>query len=256
MLRRPPLLLPTVLLAALAAAAPTPAASQVVSGVVVDGDTGAPVPVGRVVLLDSLDAVRAEALADLDGRFAVAAPAPGTYRLHATRMGYYDVLSDRLAVAAGDVRLRVALAPAPVAVEGLEVTTERRDLSLDAVDFYDRQSMGLGHFLTAEEIDGRPGMVRMGDLLREIPGVRIVESHFGHPRVLLRGTPTIRNPRGLCEPALVLDGIRIDPPWTQLVTPRELEGVEVYARALHVPVMFGAVARGCGVIVAWTRRGE
>jgi hypothetical protein len=41
-----------------------------------------------------------------------------------------------------------------------------------------------------------------------------------------------------------------------LVSPMELEGIEVYAHAAQVPVEFQRTRAGCGAILFWTRHAE
>ncbi|MDP9347783.1 MAG: Plug domain-containing protein, partial [Gemmatimonadota bacterium] len=66
--------------------------------------------------------------------------------------------------------------------------------------------------------------------------------------------------RGSCAPRVYLDGIRafhdgnmiID----NLVSPMDLEGIEVYRSSAEVPVQYGGMDAGCGAILIWSRRGE
>jgi len=67
-----------------------------------------------------------------------------------------------------------------------------------------------------------------------------------------------RRTRGLCEPALFLDGIRIQQsafqPIDDLLKPGMLEGIEVYTRFSDAPIQFQTETT-CGVVALWTREG-
>lgn len=117
-LRAVPLLLPALLL--FGGAAPLPAQAAV--GTVVDSAGGSPVSGALVVLLDRDGRTRAGALSNAAGRFSVQAPAPGTYRLRAERVGMAVALSPELALAAGQTREeRIVLAAAPVPLDRVTV---------------------------------------------------------------------------------------------------------------------------------------
>jgi Carboxypeptidase regulatory-like domain len=104
-----------------------PAAAQAVIGELVERTTGAPVGGAVVVLLDAEGTQRASALTGPTGVFALRAPAPGTYRLRAERVGYASTLSPPLELAAGQtVRHRLVSAEAAVQLDALAATGTRR----------------------------------------------------------------------------------------------------------------------------------
>ena len=60
-----------------------------------------------------------------------------------------------------------------------------------------------------------------------------------------------------CEPRLYLDGIRVHLPNVgidEIVTPLDLEGIEVYGSSAEVLVEMGGSNLNCGAIALWTRR--
>lgn len=63
--------------------------------------------------------------------------------------------------------------------------------------------------------------------------------------------------RGSCLPEVYLDGVpapgarQID----QLITPMDIEAVEIYRSPSEVPARFTTAASQCGVILIWSRRG-
>ncbi len=105
---RPALLLLVCLLA------PLPLAAQAVRGQVVSESGGAAVPRAMVMLLDTSGKTRAGALTGADGRFSIAAPAPGTYVLRAERVGHASAVSPVLTLRAGETVEQRLVAPAQV----------------------------------------------------------------------------------------------------------------------------------------------
>ncbi|HEV2736411.1 MAG TPA: carboxypeptidase regulatory-like domain-containing protein, partial [Longimicrobiaceae bacterium] len=105
---RPALLLLVCLLA------PLPLAAQAVRGQVVSESGGAGVPRALVLLQDTSGKTRAGALTGADGRFSLAAPAPGTYVLRAERVGHASALSPALTLRAGETVEQRLVAPAQV----------------------------------------------------------------------------------------------------------------------------------------------
>lgn len=112
---------PPVLAALLLFAAP--ASSQetaVVSGVVSDASTGAPLA-GAVLTLRT---TRSQTITDEEGGFALEAPV-GAHVLRVQRYGYED-LDRPLVVAGGMAPLDLRLQPAPIELDALEVTGNAR----------------------------------------------------------------------------------------------------------------------------------
>lgn len=123
----------TILLAALAATLPAaaaphaqlsaqtvPARSEAIEGVLVDPRTGEPVAGALVVLLRRSSERVAAALTGPDGRFRVAAPGPGRYRLRAERVGFASTTTPEIEVGAGKtVTYRMSTVSTGVTLEGV-----------------------------------------------------------------------------------------------------------------------------------------
>lgn len=233
---------------ATAAPAQTPAdASTLRSGVV----TG--------MIRDSLGSVVAGAEVGIAGRFGRGTTgSDGSFRIAAVPTGRQLVIARRLGfrpdsaiveVTGGDTaRVEITLAPvayriAPVVVEaGRPLYTGRMG------GFRERRDRGIGHYFTAEEIDRR-NPSRVSDLLRMVPGLRVVTQGNGQSVVLLR------NQR--CTPLVWLDGSPasagfLDP---DHFAPNTLAGIEVYSGPATVPAeLMGVRGQGaCGVIALWSR---
>jgi hypothetical protein len=98
-------------LGALAVLLPAGAHTQAVRGRAVDS-SGAPLPSAVVALVDTAGRSTEGALTGDDGGFTLRAPAPGTWRVRAERVGHRAAVSAPLTLAAGDT-LRIALTLAP-----------------------------------------------------------------------------------------------------------------------------------------------
>jgi TonB-dependent receptor-like protein len=186
-----------------------------------------------------------------DGEVALRAPAAGNYRLRAERPGYPTVITPAMALRTGDDVAVVLRAAPQVELKPVTVTANNRRPPGRAGGFYDRmQRYKTGTFITRDQIDkARPFFVT--DLLRTVPGV-IVEPNprgFGSQVRSLTG----------CRPNVFLDGLpfplageSID----DIVSPMQLEGLEVYPTAAEVPFDLHPVDPTCGAIALWTRSGK
>jgi TonB family protein len=117
--------------------------------------------------------------------------------------------------------------------------------------FYDRVGNGFGYFVTRDQIERRnPSNVT--DLMRSVPGVRLISTRYVQRAVRLR------NANANCPPQFWMDGIRLGEEYDMdFLDPASVEGIEVYSMA-SVPARFmvGPERRICGTIVMWTRQGE
>jgi 5-hydroxyisourate hydrolase-like protein (transthyretin family) len=101
--------------------------AQRIAGQLVSAESGLPIEGGIVTLQDDQGGNFAGTLSDAGGRFALAAPGAGRYRLRAERIGFATVTSPELRVAAGQtVEHRFTLAPQAVSLHGITVRTTRR----------------------------------------------------------------------------------------------------------------------------------
>lgn len=180
-----------------------------------------------------------------EGRFRFRDVPPGTYRIIATLIGYRE-RADTLVVEAGtELQMSLPLTVSPVPLEPIIVEVMRH-VPGPMEDFEARRRTRPGTFIDREQIERRSPLF-FTDILRTVPGARVVPiSPFGS-QVLLRGG---------CRPELWIDGLRMTslPEGVDaLVQPLDVEAVEIY-HASELPVEFGSSS--CGAIVVWTRRGE
>jgi len=107
--------------------AATPGGAQTVRGLMVERENATPIEAGFVVLLGPDGKELARALTDLNGRFTLRAPAPGTYRLRSERIGYRLTLSPPVQLEAGPaLEYRLDVESIPIQLEAIRVTGENK----------------------------------------------------------------------------------------------------------------------------------
>ncbi|MGH7569242.1 MAG: carboxypeptidase regulatory-like domain-containing protein [Gemmatimonadales bacterium] len=228
-------------------ATPPPSAAQQttgsISGQLVDALSGAPIPSGTVELLGTRRTVQS----DSAGRFTHSGLVPGTYILQIRAIGYAMLsavirLGEReTATHVFDLEALSYTLPA-VEVEGRPDLAHRRLL-----DFERRREAGRGYFITEAQIT-RSGASTLGDMLRGVPGVRIICNLTGCIARMING------PRA-CAPDYYMDGFPASNAATADMSVRGVIGVEIYRTLGETPLDFLRTSNRCGTIVIWTRSG-
>lgn len=212
-----------------------------VQGRVVDAESGDGLRDAEVYL----DGTRFRVGTDDRGRFRLEGLPDGTYVIGVTRLGYQS-REDTLFVGEGElVEVVLPMGRTPLEIEGVEVVVTRRSFLLEMRGFYDRSLQGFrGTFLDRAAIEDRDPLF-VTDLLRNIPGVEVVE---GSRLIMSQSVNFYDGGRG-CEPSLWLDGIRSG--WRNYddIRPEHLEGLEVYTGS-GAPGKYNDL---CGTVVIWTR---
>jgi hypothetical protein len=218
------------LVSAVLAANPV-AAQTVVTGTVLESDTGLPVFGVELRLLTPDGQVRAATTTATDGTFRMELQDGGTYSLSVRRLGYATVVADDLELSAGDpVELEVTLSPQAVGIAPVTVVARRLAVPANVRRFRERaeqnQGAGGGRFYTREDIERiRPNS----------------------PQELLG--PTLWAPG--CSPVILLDGVPTTGP-IHGMTAANLEGIEIYRRPEQIPLEFYRDGM-CGLALVWTR---
>lgn len=213
---------------------PAGAAAQSIVGKTVDATSGAPIVTAAVELLDGVSAVRARVLTDSTGAFRVMAPLPGRYRLRITMIGYATIESGELAADQGtQLEVDVRMDPEAVGLEPIRVVARREFPVGRLAEYYERAEW------TKRTGNGR---VFMRDEIERLRPIRITH--------LLQMVPRRRD----CPMSYFLDGIPIELSDLDLmISPEEVEGVEVYRSALQLPPEYAGLA-ACGATLVWLRR--
>jgi TonB family protein len=194
------------------------------------------------------------ALTDEDGHFLFRGIPLGQVKLTVRRLGFAprEVVTEvsRAGVARA---LTIVLTALPQQIAGVKVQGKRQSYPGPMGDFYRRlesKARG-GYFFTREQIETiRPQ--RTTDLLRRVPGLNLMPAG--------NNDNVIRSRDSRCSPLIWIDGTPAaiayyDP---DLINPRTIEGVEVYAGTATVPnaLQGPAGTSSCGAIAIWTRAGD
>jgi hypothetical protein len=238
---RPPAAVLALPLAILLLAAP--AASQIVTGRVVDASDNAALAGVTITLVDAQTATQRAVVSNADGEFIIAITAPGAYLFRASRVGYATIQTPAIAIGEGEVvEVEVLLDVEAVELEPLTVVVRRRETQRERdlrqyfgrVERYGEPHLGTTQIYTREFLE-RWDALSLEDVFRDY----------------------IRwNPHGAaCNPKVFLDGRRRsgsflgDLGYTSIST---LEGIELYAGVGPGEGRFWD-AGGCGVVLLWTR---
>jgi len=216
-----------------------------IRGTVVQAASRQPVLGARV----SLEGTTHSLLTDKKGRFKFPKVAAGQYVIRADVEGFPPATTT-LRIAR-DERLEVEFQVGDndaVTLPDLEVDAETVPVSPIA-EFNRRATTGAGRYVTRDFIEKRAATSVM-DLLRSVPGVRI--ECVQHSRIC--HLYIARHQR--CDPSYFVDGIPADPAVLWLMSPGDLEGVEIYSGAAETPPELEGVRSGCGAIAMWTRVGR
>ena len=107
-------------------AAPCAAAAQVVTGTVVEEETGAPVPGAVLELVDEAGRVSGSGISGAAGAFRLQAPGPGLFRVRTSRLGYYTTTVAVNLGAGAEERLRIAIAQEAITLQDMRVSARSR----------------------------------------------------------------------------------------------------------------------------------
>lgn len=232
---------------ALSLTASRPAVANDIFGRVIDAESGEPVSGALVKLLDTSH----DALTDEDGRFLLRDVEPGEYTLEVSQLGY-SAQTGRIEVPEGsNVRLRIAVAPAVIELEPIEVAV--RSAKLESVGFYRRMQSGIGTFITRADLEAE-SVARLSDYVTRVAGLRRTELRDGSYRLNMRGRQTIITD---CRTQYFIDGIQAEMVAYGIdeVAPDAVEGIEIYKGASQLPSQFSVGRAMCGAILIWTRAG-
>ncbi|MDX1646274.1 MAG: TonB-dependent receptor [Longimicrobiales bacterium] len=154
-----------------------PSGSAVVTGQVVVGDTGQPLPTVSVELLYASDSVQiGSSVADEEGRFTIPRLPEGTFFVRLTSIGYGTVTTEAFEVAAAEVRDlgRLAMPVEAVEMEPITVSAERTAVTYEA----DRTTYNVGVMPGTEGTSVTETLATIPELEVDIDG-----------RVTLRNSP-------------------------------------------------------------------
>jgi hypothetical protein len=190
------------------------------------------------------------------GFFRLTADRRDTITLAVRRIGY-SPFSTLLTSAelTGDT-LMIVMEPSAQQLDAMNVRARDLRSPMGFGSFEDRRSLGVGMFITQEQIEKRNNS-RLSDHFRNLRGV-IVTPASGVRSGTVRfsscgGRANARGSSG--APAIFLDGQHMRGMEVDEIPVNTVAGVELYSSLATTPAQFstGQVDRPCGTIVIWTK---
>lgn len=220
--------------------------------------TGQAILRGRVIGEDGSGVAEAQvavagtsqlATTQADGSFTLDSLPSGTGEVFTRKIGYSptSAIVDLTVREPREVTLVLGVTPPTLAPVRVVASMEQR---LQRVGFTDRRRFGMGRFMDATEIE-RSAPIEVTDIIRRLPGFRVVDTEFGRSVESTRATPG----RPGCL-NLFVDNARWD-----IQSPgdidrafkvHEIAAVEAYAGDF-VPQEFIVPGRSCPTIIVWTK---
>lgn len=241
--------------------------SQTVEGVILEKASGTPIPGAIVLLMDANGKIKAFTQSAADGSYSVKAPARGTYRISLQKSGLISIDTPFFEISADEIIKRTfqpEVAPpklASVTVMATPIVRTSGPNSHKYDEFLRRRSLGIGTFLTREQIEARPHSQAF-QIFQGIPGLKVTQhgtSWFIHsqrcPSMLGGGGSMEQNMDGDSPlfPILFIDGFRVKGLSTlQDLQPSQIEAVEVYQGAAQLPAE--AKGNACAAIYVWLKQ--
>jgi len=237
-------------------------AQIVLQGRVIDDVSGLSISGARVLLLNRFRKVVGYEVTSADGRFRFERRHPDMFRLETAAVGYREAVSPLVWMTMDrdstemEVRLaRFAVLLAPLEIVGMSSPKESAVLE----NVQQRISRGFGYHITREDIEERRPQ-RISDVLVELPGVHAAQRRAGGGRNVYMSRALPGLPGG-CPVKIFVDGmlanrdddgsgVIID----DLVSPLDIEVIEVFRGLGSIPPEFLTFGARCGVVAIWTKR--
>lgn len=224
-----------ILLIILLALLPSPAASQVVRGKIIDTSSRAPIRAVEVILIDATtDRVRRGMVTtDSLGAFQIRAPLPGKYTLELRRLGFSPQSTRTFDVGSGEtIVLELMMSSTQLKFDTLVVVQRSVGPSSMVLRFRERAAW--------TERTGR-GRVYYADDLRGLGSVEPLYHLYGKSRD--------------CPMTILVDNLPIPDPrdLDHLADISLIEGVEIYRSHHSIPEEFQH-HRACSLMLVWTNQ--
>jgi hypothetical protein len=220
----------------------TPAASQIVTGRVVDASGDSAVADVTITLIDTLAATQRSVVSNAAGEFFIAITDPGMYALRASRLGYATAETPPIEIGEGEVvEVEVRLDVEAVELEPLEVVGRRRET---------QRERDLRGYFERVEYYGEPHLgttIYTRELLERWDAFSLEEVF----RLYVRWRPFGTD----CSPKVFLDGQQQYGPFLEdlrSISVSNVEGIELYGGGGPVKGRFWD-PDGCGVLLVWRR---
>ncbi|HEY4218178.1 MAG TPA: TonB-dependent receptor [Gemmatimonadaceae bacterium] len=226
---------------------PTFAMAQHPTGVVrgfVNDESDSAVAGVEISTLDGSRVVRT----DTAGHFALTGVPSGSVRLNLRRLAF-EPLQLSFDLPAGDTAdVEITLSVVAQKLNAVLVLADPDHLR-KLEGFNSRRKLGIGHFITRADIEKQNPAV-LSDIVRMIPGVRIVANNLGSSTLRFS-----RTERKDCPPQFFVDGVQVTNFSLDDMPPGDVEAIELYAGAAGIPPEFNRQRSNviCGAIIIWSR---
>jgi hypothetical protein len=192
-----------------------------------------------------------------NGRFRIVRVPEGRHLIIVKRVGFRPT-SGVVDVPADDT-LRLSYMLDKLRPDELDpVVVTARSPSIRMAEFEGRRKVGIGEFMTEEQIAAR-NSVFPTELFRGFRSVNVSPSRTGAiTQYFALSAREGGNPQlGACPMQVYVDQVPLPSPFNLdlLPPPKSIAGIEVYAGASTIPPQFAGSNRGCGVILVWTKDG-
>ena len=239
-------------------------AQVVLEGHVLDDVTTQRLSGARVILLNRQNKTVGYAVTDDAGHFRFSDADNGWYRLDVRAVGYKQAITPFLwwMVDRAYAALEVRLAPNVVLLAPLEIVALSPPQTSPVLENVEhRRTRGFGIQVTRAAIEARRP-ARVSDILVEVPGVYAARRGSGAGgRTIYMGRALPGLGGGDCPAQVFLDGrlatrdrpggdVFVD----DIVSPLDVEVIEVFRGLGSIPPEFLTPEARCGVIAIWTRR--
>jgi hypothetical protein len=230
-------------------------AVQVVSGTLVDFDTGKPLAGHQVSLLtEGRDPVGDPVVTDSSGNFTLRTKRAGELRLVAGDGDYVSSTTPTVRLSPDEmviVKFSISTHGGVLAPLGVAARVQPQSIGIESLAgfTYRRERAMGGTFFRASDI-ARSGARSLAELLRGLSSITVT----GAAGAEIIGT--IDETHTACEPSFFLDGTRLDMNAGTVIAGlamNRLFGVEVYTTVAEIPELYSDNTP-CGVIVIWTKR--
>jgi hypothetical protein len=255
------------LVSAFAMVYPSASAGQIISGTVREKSSQAGVGDAVVILFDADKKLRSAVRSTPQGTYAITAPSPGLYSLSVQKSGLTTINTEifRLVGTSSIVRDFEAMISPPtlatMTVTGKPVVNSAGPNSHKYDQFLLRRNLGIGTFLTREQIEAKPA-TQTPQLFQNIPGLKVTQNgtqwliHSQRCASKLEGggrDASMDEDDPALFPILFIDGFRVKGLGTlNDLNPSDIEGIEVYQGAAQLPAE--AKGNACAAIFVWLRQ--
>lgn len=206
-----------------------------------EADSGGPLAGAQV----HVEGMEMGGVTDAQGLLRLQSVASGVRELQVRFLGFAPAESAVVVPRDGLAAVEFELARAPIPLEPVRVVARPHVPAQHG--FEERRAGGHGTFFTREEIDKiRPRF--LSDLLRRTPGLTVRPTRTGT-------TGGMRGARPRCAIQYYLDGVLTPLLNVDVISPADVEGLEVYRGGATVPPQFNRGTAMCGVVLIWTRAG-